>query len=172
MQLVGYARAARDRQAEDECAVDVQEKTIRAWARTHGHRLANVYRDEGVYGGEDVDSRRGLLTALSVVRDLSGVNRGWGSVVTEEATPVAGLVVYQLDRLASDLIIQETLLAEVRRIGGQVFTCSDSEADHLTNPEDPGRRLIRQVLGSVAAYEKSVLVQRLRGGGRRRKGRT
>jgi DNA invertase Pin-like site-specific DNA recombinase len=36
----------------------------------------------------------------------------------------AGLVVYRLDRLARDLMMQEQLLAEVRRLGAKVLSTS------------------------------------------------
>ena len=59
--------------------------------------------------------------------------------------------VYRLDRLARDLIVQETVLAEVKRLGGEVFSTSAAEAGYLSDdPDDPSRKLIRQVLGAVA----------------------
>jgi DNA invertase Pin-like site-specific DNA recombinase len=74
--------------------------------------------------------------------------------------------------LARDLIVQETILAEVRRIGGEVFSTSPAEASYLTDdPDDPSRKLIRQVLGAVSEYERSMVTLRLRNG-RRRKAQT
>jgi DNA invertase Pin-like site-specific DNA recombinase len=82
---------------------------------------------------------------------------------------VGGIVVYRLDRLARDLIIQEQLLAEVRRMGGEVFSTSAAEAGYLTDdPDDPSRKLIRQVLGAVSEYERSMISLRLRTGRRRK----
>jgi site-specific DNA recombinase len=80
-----------------------------------------------------------------------------------------GIVVPRLDRLARDLIVQETVLAEIRRIGGAVFSKSPAEASYLTDdPDDPSRKMIRQVLGAVAEYERSMVVLRLRNGRRRK----
>jgi len=68
--------------------------------------------------------------------------------------------------------VQETILAEVRRIGGEVFSTSPAEASYLTDdPDDPSRKMIRQVLGAVSEYERSMVVLRLRNG-RRRKAQT
>ncbi len=79
--------------------------------------------------------------------------------------PGTALVVYRLDRLARDLIVQEQLLAEVWRSGGQVFSTSDAEAAFLANDaSDPSRRLIRQVLGAVSEYERSMISLRLQSG--------
>jgi DNA invertase Pin-like site-specific DNA recombinase len=71
--------------------------------------------------------------------------------------------------LARDLIVQETVLAEIRRLGGEVFSTSPAEASYLTDdPDDPSRKMIRQVLGAVAEYERSMVVLRLRNGRRRK----
>lgn len=65
--------------------------------------------------------------------------------------------------------MQETLLAEVRRLGGEVFSMSAAEAGYLSDdPDDPSRKLIRQVLGAVAEYERSMIALRLRSGRKRK----
>ncbi len=62
---------------------------------------------------------------------------------SESDGTVGGIAVYRLDRLARDLVLQEQLLAEVRRMGGQLFTTSAAEAGYLADdPDDPSRRLI------------------------------
>jgi len=143
-------RVSTDRQAE-RLGLDVQERTIRAWARASGHRIAQITRDEGVSGSNGLDAREGLLDALEAIRDKRA----------------AGLVVARLDRLARDLIVQEQILAEIRRLGGEVFSCSAAESDYVTDdPNDPTRALIRQVLGAVSQYERSVITLRLRAGRR------
>ena len=80
-----------------------------------------------------------------------------------------GVVVYRLDRLARDLVLEEQLLAEIHRAGGQVFSTSDAEQQYLADdPDDPSRRLIRQVLGAVNEYERSMISLRLRSGRKRK----
>ena len=50
-----------------------------------------------------------------------------------------------------------------------MFTTSAGEAGYLTDdPDDPSRRLIRQVLGAVSEYERSMIALRLRAGRRRK----
>lgn len=153
MKLAGYLRVSTDRQAEQGLGLDIQEQAIRKWAKQHGHRIAIWARDEGVSGSNGVSTRDGLLSALGAVQDGT----------------VRGVVVYRLDRLARDLIIQEQLLAEVRRMGGEVHSTSAAEAGYLTDdPDDPSRKLIRQVLGAVSEYERSMISLRLRSGRRRK----
>jgi DNA invertase Pin-like site-specific DNA recombinase len=153
VKVVGYLRVSTDRQAEHGFGLDVQERAAKAWARRHGHRLVEIHRDEGVSGSNGLDTRIGLADALQSLRDRKA----------------HGLVVPRLDRLARDLVLQETLLGEVRRLGGQVFSCSDAEAEFLVDdPADPSRRLIRQILGAVAEYERAMIALRLRAGRRRK----
>jgi DNA invertase Pin-like site-specific DNA recombinase len=53
--------------------------------------------------------------------------------------------------------------------GGACADRSAAEAGYLTDdPDDPSRRLIRQVLGAVSAYEREMVVLRLRNGRRRK----
>jgi DNA invertase Pin-like site-specific DNA recombinase len=151
--LAGYLRVSTDRQAEEGLGLDIQEQAIRHWAKANGHRIVSWHRDEGVSGSNGIESRAGLPDALAAIKDCHA----------------AGLAVYRLDRLARDLIIQETLLAEVRRMGGDVFTTSAAEAGYLADdPDDPSRKLIRQVLGAVAEYERSMIALRLRAGRKRK----
>ncbi len=151
--VVAYLRVSTERQADEGLGLEVQEWAIRKWAQESGHRIAGVFADEGVSGAKDLEDRPGLIDALAALRE----------------GPAGGLVVYRLDRLARDLIVQEQLLAEVGRLGARVHSTSAGEAGYLADdPDDPSRRMIRQVLGAVAEYERSMIVLRLRSGRRRK----
>ena len=153
MKIVGYVRVSTATQAEDGLGLDVQKAALRAWCKANGHRLTSILSDEGISGAKELEDRPGLADALDMIR--SG--------------KAQGIVVPRLDRLARDLIVQETILAEVRRIGGEVFSTSPAEASYLTDdPDDPSRKLIRQVLGAVSEYERSMVTLRLRNGRRRK----
>ncbi len=149
MKIAAYVRVSTERQADEGLGLDVQEHAIRAWAKANGHRVVAVVRDEGVSGTKELDDRPGLADAFDLVK--SGA--------------VQGVCVYRLDRLARDLVLQEQLLAEVRRLGGEVFSTSAAEAGFLKDdPDDPSRKLIRQILGAVSEYERSMIALRLRSG--------
>lgn len=153
MRLAAYLRVSTDRQAEEGLGLDIQARAIAAWAKANGHRIVATYRDEGVSGTKELHHRPGLADALDALRERT----------------VSGVVVYRLDRLARDLVLQEQLLAEVRRLGGTMHSTSAAEASYLTDdPDDPARRLIRQVLGAVSEYERSMIALRLRAGRRRK----
>jgi DNA invertase Pin-like site-specific DNA recombinase len=149
--VVGYLRVSTDAQAEHGFGLEIQEAAIRDWARREGVVVVGLYTDAGVSGSNGLDGREGLPAAMAALR--SG--------------RAAGIVVYRLDRLARDLVLQETLLNEVRRMGCAVHSTTGGEAAYLADdPEDPSRRLIRQILGAVSEYERSLISLRLRSGRR------
>src|SRR5262249_6002762 len=105
--------------------------------------------DAGLSGANGLDSRTGLANALTLLR----------------SNDADGIIVYRLDRLAPDLIIQEQLLAQARQHGWHLFSTSTNQAAYLEDdPGDPSRKMIRQVLGAVAEYERSMIALRLRSG--------
>lgn len=154
MKLVAYLRVSTATQAEEGVGLEVQEAAIKVWAKAKGHRIVGWYTDAGVSGSNGLDTRQALPGALGAIK----------------AGDAAGMVVYRLDRLARDLIVQETLLAEVKRMGGIVESTFASEAAFLgDDPADPSRKMIRQILGSVAEYERSMIRLRLESGRARKR---
>ncbi len=144
MRLVGYLRVSTGVQL-DGLGLPVQEKAIRSWCRQHGHRLAGWHRDEALSGAKDTDARVGLADALNDV----------------EAGRADGIVVYRLDRLSRDVILQEEVLREVWRMGGEVFSTAGGEANLRDDPEDPNRRLVRVILGAIAEWERHMIALRM-----------
>jgi DNA invertase Pin-like site-specific DNA recombinase len=149
MRVVGYVRVSTDRQVDFGAGLDVQRKAVRAWCRTHSHRLVALVADEGVSG--TLADRPALAEALALLREGKA----------------GGLVVHRLDRLARDLVLQEQLLAECWRMGASVSSTAAGEDAYLSDdPADPSRRLIRQILGAVSDYERSMVRLRLATGRR------
>jgi DNA invertase Pin-like site-specific DNA recombinase len=75
------------------------------------------------------------------------------------------VLIEKLDRLARDLMIQESILADMRRNGFELI--SVAEPDLCS--DDPTRVLLRQMMGAFAEYERKVIVQKLRGARQRAK---
>lgn len=76
---------------------------------------------------------------------------------------ISGFVVESAHRLARKLTVSELLLEECRNQGVQVFTADAGGLVDLANSEDdPMRVLLRQMIGSIAEYQKSELVKKLR----------
>jgi len=129
-----------------------QLKAIKEYVAAHDLKIVNVYREEGVSGAKESADRP-----------------AWSELVTAlHANGVRIIVIEKLDRLARDLMIQETIIADLRKHGFELV--SVAEPDLMAN--DPTRILVRQMMGAVAQYEKSQIVLKLRGARMRQKAKT
>lgn len=120
-----------------------QRESVTEFARRNRMEVVSEFRDEGVSG--TLFDRPGL-TDLFVAIKADGVK----TVVVEKA-----------DRLARDLVVSETLLAEFRKLGVKVVA-AEGGTDLTVDNDDPSRKMIRQILGVVSEWEKSCIVQKLR----------
>ncbi|HUS45346.1 MAG TPA: recombinase family protein [Phycisphaerae bacterium] len=119
-----------------------QLEAIRAYAEARRLELVEEFRDAST--GTEWEGREGLAALLDRLQ-----SNGVRLVLVERA-----------DRLARDLMVSETILAAFRKMSVQVVA-ADSGVDLTVADDDPTRTLIRQVLGAVAQFEKSVLVAKL-----------
>lgn len=120
-----------------------QRDAIQRYAKAHGYEVVRFYKEEGVSG---TLSNRPALAEMMV--DLEENGHGIKTVIIEK-----------LDRIARDLMIQESIIADFKENGIQLISAVEGP-DLLGN--DPTRKLVRQVLGAIAEYEKSMIVQKLR----------
>ena len=81
---------------------------------------------------------------------------------------VRTVIVERLDRLARDLMVQESIVGDLRKNGFELL--SVAEPDLMAS--DPTRILVRQMMGAVAEYEKSQIVLKLRDARMRKKAKT
>ena len=88
-----------------------------------------------------------------------------------EANGIQIVLVERADRLARDMMVGEVILGQFRDLGVSVIA-ADSGVDLTTGDDDPTRILIRQVLGAVSQFEKSVIVLKLRAARERTKRKT
>jgi DNA invertase Pin-like site-specific DNA recombinase len=129
-----------------------QLKAIKDYAAACGIRIVAVYRKEGVSGTKDLENRPAFLEMLEAL-----LSDGVRLVLIEK-----------LDRLARDLLVQETIIGELRKSGFELI--SVLEPDLLE--DDPSRKLMRQVFGAIAEYEKTMTVLKLRGARNRMRTKT
>jgi len=82
--------------------------------------------------------------------------------IDDQEGGIQAIVVERLDRLSRDLMAGEILLAECRKRGIKVFAADQGHLiDMAENGGDPTRVLIRQIMGALAQWEKTMLVQKL-----------
>jgi DNA invertase Pin-like site-specific DNA recombinase len=134
----GQAKGGRD-------GLPRQREAIVAFCDAKDVDLIEEHVDAGISGTKALGDRPGLSEALQRAVEL-------------EATM---LIVEKADRLARDLIEGELILREFRRVGVQVIE-AEGGTDLTDGDANPTSKLIRQVIGAVAEFEKSALVAKLR----------
>lgn len=123
-----------------------QRAAISRRARAIGAELIDEFADEGVSGTLAISERPGLSALLERV-----LGNGVRLVLVEKA-----------DRLARDLVEGELILREFRRAGVRVIEAEGGNDLTAGDADNPTAKLIRQVLGAVAEFEKAALVGKLR----------
>ncbi len=138
----GYLRVSGKGQVDGD-GFPRQLQAIKGYTAERGIKLVRVFREEGVSGTKESADRP-----------------AWSEVMTAlHSDGVRTVIIERLDRLARDLMVQETIIADLRRNGFELV--SVAEPDLMAN--DPTRILMRQLMGAVAQYDKSQIVLKLRG---------
>lgn len=135
-----YARVSTKLQARDEkTSLDEQVRLCRRWAKDNDAKVVEVYRDPGVSGSllERPELGRAILDAKDRRFDT--------------------LVVLDLNRLARDVYVQETIVRDLAK--------SDVSIASVNQPntgDDPSSRLIRQIFGAIAEYDRAMITWRMK----------
>jgi DNA invertase Pin-like site-specific DNA recombinase len=141
---VSYLRVSGKGQVRGD-GLPRQRDAVHRFARSKGLQLAQEFVDEGVSGTKELEGRVGLAALLDFL----------------ESDGVRLVLIERADRLARDLVVGEVILGRFRGLGVQVVA-ADSGTELTVGDDDPTRKLIRQVLGAVAEYDKAVTVLKLR----------
>lgn len=137
--VFGYVRVSSLGQVEGD-GITRQRTAIEAYCASHDMRLQQLFVEEGVSG-----------TLLERPQ--------WQELLIELLSDgVQHVVVEKLDRLARDLMIQETIIGDLEKNGRTLI--STMEPDLCS--DDPSRKLIRQVFGAIAEYDRAMIVAKLR----------
>jgi site-specific DNA recombinase len=135
---VAYVRLGRHERARGH-GLDSQRERVTGYAHREGIWLLAVYEDTDISGSTPLAARPGLSQALDVVR----------------ARAADVLLVARPDRIARDPLVGALIEHEFEQAGGRVLYAEggleDGSRDQLT----------RQILHSVAEYERASLVARL-----------
>lgn len=142
MRALSYIRVSGRGQADGDGPCR-QREAIERFCRSQKLSLVGEYADLGVSGATELTERPELARLLDRL----------------ESDGIRTVVIERADRLARELMVQEVILAQFSKAGARVLTADGVD---LTSEADPTRRLIRQVLGAVAEFEKNVLVLKLR----------
>lgn len=137
----GYIRVSGKAQIDGD-GFTRQIAAIQDYAKANNFEIAKIYKEEGVSG---TLLNRPALTDLMV--DLE-----------ENGQDIHTVIIERIDRLARDLMIQENILFDLKKHGVDIFSATDGDLLE----DDPTRKLVRQVLGAIAEYDKTMLVLKLK----------
>jgi len=115
---------------------------VQNYAKANRLQIVHVFREEGVSGKYDLEHRPALQHLLEALHS-DGIRL---------------VLIEKLDRLARDLMVQESIIADFMRNNFEIR--SVAEPDLCS--DDPSRRLMRQILGAFSEYERQTIVTKLR----------
>ena len=136
--VVGYVRVSTEDQA---LSPDAQRDALDRWCEDNERALVHVAEDKGVSGAADLDKRPGLLEAIAAIREYkAGV-----------------LLVFRLDRLSRSVSKGAVIEELVEREGARTLSC-----DGVGNDATPEGALLKNMIRSVAQYERQIIALRTR----------
>src|SRR5262245_27661240 len=122
-----------------------QRDAIKAFAKRAGYELAGEFYDGAVSGADHpIEAREGFAAMLKAI-----AGNGVRTIIVETAS-----------RFARDLMVQEVGFAKLRELGIELVAADSPNAFF---DDGPTSKLIRQVLGAVAEFDKAMTVAKLRG---------
>ena len=120
-----------------------QRQAIEGFAKRAGYALVGEFYDAAVSGADAIETRTGFAALLDRIE-----GNGVRTVIVEDAS-----------RFARELMAQELGITLLISRNVRLLTAS---GDDLTASEDPTRKMMRQIAGAFAEYEKARLVGKLK----------
>jgi DNA invertase Pin-like site-specific DNA recombinase len=136
-----YIRVSGPAQVEGD-GFPRQREEIQSFAAANRCEIVGEYAEEGVSGTKEADTRPAWAQMLRAM----------------ESGPVKTVIVERIDRLARDLMVSEVAIADLQKRGLEII--STAEPDLCSS--DPTRVLIRQIMGALSQYDRSLIVRKLR----------
>jgi DNA invertase Pin-like site-specific DNA recombinase len=127
-----------------------QRKAIEGFAKRAGFDIVAEFYDQAVSGADPIQERAGFSALLDRIE-----GNGVRTVIVEDAS-----------RFARELMVQELGILMLCKREVRVLTAN---GDDLTESDDPSRKMMRQIAGAFAEYEKARLVSKLRGARERKR---
>jgi DNA invertase Pin-like site-specific DNA recombinase len=111
-----------------------QRAAIQGYAKRTGYEIVAEYYDAAVSGADPIEGREGFAALFDKIGG-SGVR----TVIVEDAS-----------RFARELVVQELGIALLAKRGVRLLTAS---GDDLTDSDDLGRKMMRQVAGPECSLD-------------------
>jgi len=149
VKAVGYVRVSTDEQAKEGISLAAQSESIKSFCRAKDWDLMEIIRDEG-------------LTAKDLRR--AGIRK---LIAMIKARTFDVVVIYRLDRLTRNIRDLGYLVQDVFERFGVDFSSIKDSFDTST----ASGKLVLNVLGSIAQWEREMIAERTRDGLRYKKAR-
>jgi DNA invertase Pin-like site-specific DNA recombinase len=151
MKIYGYVRVSSKSQVDGD-GLPRQEEAVISFCKAHNLDKRAMWREEGVSGTVEG------LDRPAFAEMLASIDR-WAEIPGDG---IQAVVVERMDRLARDLMVSEVLMMELRKRNIKVFSADQGILiDMASDGGDPTRVLIRQIMGALSQWEKSMLVKKL-----------
>jgi DNA invertase Pin-like site-specific DNA recombinase len=137
----GYLRVSGDSQIDGD-GFPRQKAAITKWAAANGVKIVRWFEEKGVSG---TLLERPALSEMMIALMSNGTSL---------------VVVEKLDRVARDQMVQETIIQSLLKQGFELLSAASGEENLCGN--DPGRKLMRTIMGAIAEYDKQMIVLKLR----------
>lgn len=145
VQAVAYCRtSSATNVGSDKDSQRRQLEAIHGFARRAGIEIVTEFYDPAVSGADPVDLRPGFAEMLKRI----------------EGNGVRTIVVETASRFARDLMVQEVGFAKLRERGINLIA---ADSPNSFQDDTPTAKLVRQVLGAIAEFDKAMTVAKLRG---------
>jgi DNA invertase Pin-like site-specific DNA recombinase len=154
IKAVGYMRTSSSANVGEGKDSETRQRTaIERCAGQGGMVLVDWFNDPAVSGADPIEARPGFAALLTRI-----ASNGVRTIVVETA-----------NRFARDLMVQEVGFARLQELGVTLIA-ADSPQAFLD--DTPTAKLIRQVLGAVAEFDKAMTVAKLKGARDRKRAQT
>ena len=145
VQAIAYLRtSSATNVGADKDSDKRQREAILSFERSAGYELVGEYYDAAVSSADPIETRPGFAAMLERI----------------EGNGVRTIIVETANRFARDLMVQEVGFARLKA-RGITLIAADSPAAFVE--DTPTARLVRQVLGAIAEFDKAMTVAKLKG---------
>ena len=155
---------------EDKDSDKRQRAAIEAFAKRNGYELVEVFYDAAVSGADPIDIRPGFLRLLAAAKTPSGGGTTPPPAAGDDhprASPEKKYILVEIpDRFARDLIVQLTGHDLLKAHGIELIPTT---APDFFTADTPTAVMVRQIMGSIAEFQRANLVAQLAGARARKK---
>lgn len=139
---VAYTRISTENQY-DGWGLEAQERAVRDYCEKNGIECVKVFKEQ-ISGATEFEHRDEYKAMVDYCTE-QGIGR---------------IIVAKLDRVARDIMVQESIIKQVMGMGVELISVCEPDlcsTDHT-------RKMIRQMLGVLAEWERGTITYRMRGG--------